>query len=49
MSDSKGMSSATGKAVLARFLRKCPNCGIGTNKEETAKETDKQLSHSWFY
>jgi hypothetical protein len=48
MSDGKGTFSATGKAVLARLLRKCPDCGIGTNKEEKAKETDKQLSHSWF-
>jgi hypothetical protein len=32
------MSSAITKAALARFLRKDPDCGIGTNKEETAKQ-----------
>jgi hypothetical protein len=31
LSDGKGMSFATGKDVLARFLRKCPDCVIGTN------------------
>jgi hypothetical protein len=50
MSDGKILSSAITKAALTRSLRKDPDSGIGTNKEETAKqkETDKQPSHSWF-
>jgi hypothetical protein len=46
LASSRSFATATS---LARFLRKDPDSGIGTNKRRNSKtKTDKQLSHSCF-